>query len=108
MLTRRSFLESAVGGAAVGATLGTRELLSAGGSAWSGPIGLELYTVRELFAKDPAGTLKQVAAAGYKEVEVGPSVKPASLNPDLRAAGLTAPSGYFDVPKTIEDWKTNH
>ena len=42
------------------------------------PIGLELYTVRELFAKDPAGTLKQVAAAGYKEVEVGPSVKPAS------------------------------
>lgn len=105
MLTRRSFLESAVGGAAVGATLGTRELLSAGGSAWSGPIGLELYTVRELFAKDPAGTLKQVAAAGYKEVEVGPSVKPASLNPDLRAAGLTAPSGYFDVPKTIEDWK---
>ena len=105
MLTRRNFLGGVVGGAAAGATLGTRELLGAGGLAWPGPIGLELYTVRELFAKDPAGTLKQVAAAGYKEVEVGPSVKPASLNPDLRAAGLTAPSGYFDVPATFEDWK---
>ncbi|MGO8819433.1 MAG: sugar phosphate isomerase/epimerase family protein [Terriglobia bacterium] len=105
MLTRRNFLGSVVGGAAVGAGLGTHELLSAAGLAWSGPIGLELYTVRELFAKDPADTLKQVAAVGYKEVEVGPSVKPASLNPDLRAAGLTAPSGYFDVPTTIEDWK---
>jgi hypothetical protein len=106
MLTRRNFLGSALGGAAVGAGLGSRELLAAGGLAWPGPIGLELYTVRELFAKDPAGTLKQVAAAGYKEVEVGPSVKPASLNPDLRAAGLTAPSGYFDVPATIEGWKS--
>jgi len=58
-----------------------------------------------MFAKDPAETLKQVAAVGYKEVEVGPGVKPAMLNPDLRAAGLSAPSGYFEPPKTIDDWK---
>ena len=106
MLTRRSFL-----GSADGVRQWVRHLepraFTAGGSAWSGPIGLELYTVRELFAKDPAGTLKQVAAAGYKEVGVVPSVKPASLNPDLRAAGLTAPSGYFDVPKD-RGLETNH
>jgi len=104
MLTRRTFLRvAAAGAAAAGARC--RELWAEAGLAWPGPIGLELYTVRDLFAKDPAGTLKQVAAVGYKEVEVGPGVKPALLNPDLRAAGLTAPSGYFDVPKTVDDWK---
>ena len=105
MATRRNFLGSIVGGAVVGAALGTRDLRSEGALAWPGPIGLELYTVRDLFAQDPADTLKKVAAAGYKEVEVGPSVKPASLNAYLRSAGLTAPSGYFDVPTTVEAWK---
>ena len=31
--------------------------------------GLQLYTVRNVFEKDPKGTLKQIAAMGYKEVE---------------------------------------
>lgn len=103
MSTRRNFLGKLLAGAAAGA--GNPKLWAAGRLAWPRPIGLELYTVRELFAQDPAGTLKQVAATGYKEVEIGPTVKPASLIPDLRAAGLTAPSGYFEVPKTIDDWK---
>ena len=34
-------------------------------------IGLQLYTVRELFAKDPVGTLEKVARIGYREVEFG-------------------------------------
>ena len=105
MLTRRNFLGSVLGGVAAASGVGDRDLWAAGRLAWPGPIGLELYTVRELFAKDPAGTLRQVAAAGYKEVEIGPSVKPALLNSYLRAAGLTLPSVYFDVPKTLEDWK---
>ncbi len=33
------------------------------------PIGLELYSVRNLLPKDFDGTLRQVAEAGYKEVE---------------------------------------
>jgi len=105
MLTRRSFLGSMAGGMAAAVGVSDRDLWAAMRVAWPGPIGLELYTVRELFAKDPAGTLKQVAAAGYKEVEISPGIKPASLNPDLRAAGLAALSGYFEAPKTIEDWK---
>jgi sugar phosphate isomerase/epimerase len=104
MLTRRAFLRAAVGGAGVAAASQAR---SAGRLAWPGPIGLELYTVRQLFARDPAGTLKKVAAAGYKEVEIGPGVKPGDLNRDLRAAGLTAPSGYFDVSSNLDDWKRN-
>lgn len=34
-------------------------------------IGLQLYTVREIFAKDPVGTLEQIARIGYREVEFG-------------------------------------
>jgi sugar phosphate isomerase/epimerase len=103
MLTRRGFLGNAIGG--VAACVALRNALGAGRLAWTKPIGLELYTVREMFAKDPAKTLKDVAAAGYKEVEVGPGVKPEKLNHDLKAAGLTAPSGYFNPPKNLDDWK---
>ena len=85
--------------------LGAADLWAEGKPAWTGPIGLELYTVREMLPKDPAGTLRQVASVGYKEVEISPEVKPAVLSPALKAAGLTAPSGYFETPKTVEDWK---
>ena len=33
------------------------------------PLGLELYSVREELPKDYAGTLKKVAALGYRDVE---------------------------------------
>jgi sugar phosphate isomerase/epimerase len=80
-------------------------LWAVGRLAWPGPIGLQLYTVRALFAKDPAGILKQVAAVGYKEVEFSLSAQAALTKPALNAAGLSAPSGHLGVPKTLEDWK---
>jgi len=33
------------------------------------PLGLQLYSVREILPKDYAGTLKQIGALGYREVE---------------------------------------
>ena len=36
------------------------------------PVGLQLYTVRQEMAEDPAGTLRAVAAMGYEGVEGGP------------------------------------
>ncbi len=102
MMTRRNVLKTLGGATAVAAG---SQLWAADRLAWEKPIGLELYTVRDLFAKEPAGTLKQVAAVGYKEVEIGPGIKPALLNSYLRAAGLTAPSGYFGMPKSVEEWK---
>lgn len=104
MLTRRRFLGRAGAGAAATFFLAGNNGWAAD-LAWRGPIGLELYTVRELFAKNPAATLKQVAAIGYREVEIGPGGKPARLPEDLRAAGLRAISGYFDFPKDLEAWK---
>ena len=60
-ISRRTFLGS--GSAAVlasrvgwGASLGL-------------PVGLQLYSVRTLLPTDYAGTLKEIAALGYKEVE---------------------------------------
>ena len=70
MVTRRGFMGSVLGAMAAGSAIGDGSASASGRLAWRGPIGLELYTVRELFAKDPAGTLKQVAAVGYKEVEI--------------------------------------
>lgn len=105
MLTRRNFLEKSLQGVAAGAAWSETKLHAAERLAWTKPIGLELYTVRDQFDKDPGGTLKKVAGAGYKEVEVGPGAKPETLNAQMRAAGLTAPSGYFNEPKTMDDWK---
>ena len=60
------------------------------------PIGLQLYTVRELFAPDPMGTLEKVAAIGYKEVEFGgggyDKLDHAAVRAKMDALGLKCPS----------------
>ena len=106
MLTRKDFLKT-LGGVAAGATVGIRNAWPEGPLAWPGPIGLELYTVRDLFAKAPLRTLEKVAAAGYQLVEIGPGTTSASLNADLRAAHLVAPSGYFQQPENMDEWKVS-
>jgi sugar phosphate isomerase/epimerase len=60
-------------------------------------IGLELYTVGADMKKDPAGTLKQVAAAGYTQVELTSSAMgPAKeLRQMLDDNGLKNPAGHF-------------
>jgi TAT (twin-arginine translocation) pathway signal sequence len=63
MLMRRDFLKT-LGGVAAGAAIGIGDAWSEGPLAWPGPIGLELYTVRDRFAKEPLQTLEKVAAAG--------------------------------------------
>ena len=67
---RRAFLRDLTLGGAC-ALSGGATLLAAPKIApqWKNQIGLELYTVRDLLAKDYEGTLAKVAAIGYKEVE---------------------------------------
>ena len=105
MLTRRKFLEKAAGGACAGALWLATEALADGRRAWPRPIGLELYTVRDAYAKDPAGTLKRVSAVGYREVEAPTNIPAPTLLGYLRAANLTAPSTYPDAPKDLDAWK---
>lgn len=60
------------------------------------PIGLQLYTLRELFAADPMGTLEKVAAIGFREVEYGgggyETMDHAGLRRTMDRLGLKAPS----------------
>ncbi|MGA9669562.1 MAG: twin-arginine translocation signal domain-containing protein, partial [Terracidiphilus sp.] len=59
--SRRSFLKAS-GAAAAVACVGAERL---SGAPLKLPIGLQLYSVRELLPKDFAGTLAKVKADGY-------------------------------------------
>jgi sugar phosphate isomerase/epimerase len=65
-VSRRSFLKAA-GAAAAGAA--TRNAYAEWLTVKPLPIGIQLYTVRDLMAKDFDGTLTRVHAAGFAEVE---------------------------------------
>jgi len=105
MLNRRDFVRhSALGLTALAAGTGWPRLLSA--NPYGKPIGLQLYTLRDDLQKDAPGTIKKVAAIGYKEVEVydyygKPAKEFAKL---LRDNGLSAPSGHFMTKHITGDW----
>lgn len=65
LTSRRSFLK-ATGAVATAACVGVDRLAAA---PVRFPVGLQLYSVRNLLPKDFDGTLHQLAAAGYTEVE---------------------------------------
>ena len=67
---RRSFLK--ISAALGGGYLLTQATGCSAASKMSGkdkPFGLQLYTLRDDMTKDPKGTLKKVAAFGYKQIE---------------------------------------
>ena len=94
------------GGAALAATLTGGPLMAR--SLKSKPIGIQLYTVRELFAKDPMGTLEQVAAIGYREVEYGgggyDKMDHAALRKTMDRLGLTSPSIHVGYEALASDF----
>jgi sugar phosphate isomerase/epimerase len=67
-------------------------------------VGVQLYTVRDLMGKDFEGTLAQVAALGYKEVEFAGYFKrtPEQVRDILKKVGLTSPSTHIDFA-TLRD-----
>ena len=118
MMNRRRFLETAT-------TVTAATFLSRLGLAAAehkvGKIGVQLYTVRDAIAKDFDGSLAQVAAVGYKQVELAGfsfdngEVRYFGKTPrELRAAldhhGLLAPSTHVNYtslspenyPKVLE------
>lgn len=110
MPTRRAFLVQSGRALAAGWAAGPALAFGARAPlAWPGPIGLQIYTVRDAYARDPARTLDRVAAIGYREVELIDMARfPAQqLNADLRHAGLAAVSGHFGLPHPGADWQKN-
>lgn len=76
-------------------------------------IGLQLYTVRKQMEADLPGTLAQVAAVGYKEVEFANEVpfppyfghSPAEVREILARNGLTSPSVHVPLKWMREEWR---
>ena len=93
LITRRNFIGS---GSAAAALLVT----GAGRAASLGlPVGVQLYSVRTLLPTDYAGTLKQLGAIGYKEVEAaGFFNKPVEeVKAAMQAAGVRCVSAHYGL-----------
>lgn len=100
-MKRRSFLCSSAA-ASLALAPSTRLLAAlAKDNSYRANIGIQLYTLRDALAKDPAGTLKQVAEAGYKQVELFgfPNCQP--LIDGAKAAGLAINSAHFEWDSVI-------
>ena len=65
------------------------------------PIGLQLYTVRDLMQKDVQGTLRQVAGVGYREVEFAGlfDKKATTVAKWLKENQLTSPSSHIPIDR---------
>lgn len=71
-------------------------------------IGLQMFTVREPFQADPAGTLEKVAKIGYREVEFGGGgydrMDPEMLRRAIDHAGLTAPALHASYDSLVNSF----
>jgi sugar phosphate isomerase/epimerase len=102
--TRRQFLQTSAAVSACALMATHRGLASPFGL----PLGLELYSVRDELPKDYAGTLKKVAALGYREVEAagfyGHSA--AEVKAAMAGAGLHCVSAHYSMDllsKTLDE-----
>jgi sugar phosphate isomerase/epimerase len=61
------------------------------------PLGLQLYSVREMLSKDYLGTLKQLASLGYREVEAAGFFghNPEQVKQAMNAAQLSLVSAHY-------------
>jgi len=106
MISRRNIL-AGVGTASVIGFSGLA--INTASAAQIRAIGLQLYTVREIFAKDPVGTLEQVARVGYREVEFGgggyDSMDHAMLRRTMDRLGLRAPSVHIGYDMLLQQFE---
>lgn len=99
-MDRRKFLSRAAAGTLAGFGLSAcRQGTSAARGAGLDRIGLQLYTVRNRMERDVPATLREVANAGYREVETAGlfTASPAQFRSALDAAGLVSPAGHFAI-----------
>jgi sugar phosphate isomerase/epimerase len=105
-VSRRDFVKGVAGIAgafAMTGCMGTGAAVATSGGAmssslstWRDRMGLELFTVRDVLVKDYEGTLAQVRAAGYREVETTTyaNLSPREIRTIMDRVGLTAPSTH--------------
>jgi sugar phosphate isomerase/epimerase len=109
---RRMLLGSAalLGGAALlpgCASTQTGGAAAKAGSRALGKIGLQLYTIRDIFKADPLGTLKRMADIGYSYIEYADMPDLPIKHGDFRKAcedvGMSVPSGIYDNKEWFTD-----
>jgi sugar phosphate isomerase/epimerase len=76
------------------------------GPSFKGPIGLQLYSLREQFGKDASATLDEAQRFGVKYVELWPARTdwtPEQFKAQLNERGITAVSSHFPYEKFRDD-----
>ncbi len=99
-MKRRTFIQNTA--AATLALTQTSKLFALeADNAYRKNFGIQLYTLRKQLAADPLGTLKQVAAAGYKQVELYGFPNADPLIQGAKEAGLEINSSHFEWDTAI-------
>lgn len=99
-MDRRTFIlatAALAAGCSRSAETGTAVSAEATATAAAAPLGVQLYTLRDLMAESVASALELVASSGYREVEFAGYFDhtPKQLRALLDANGLSAPSGHI-------------
>lgn len=110
-ISRREFFSSAAAAGVLSA--GAREVLA---NPLGLPIGCQTYPVRKMIAQDFPGTIKQLAAAGFQNIELCSPVgyadggfgglakyKGAELRRMLNDMGVKCVSSHFDIKELREN-----
>lgn len=84
---------------------GAEEKTVGTGASFKGPVGLQLYSLRNQFKQDVPGTLDQVAKFGFKYVELAGTYgkSPEDFKKELEAKGLVAIAGHFGFDRYEKD-----
>ena len=96
-ISRRAFLKAASASAACAAVWNSVPRLMA--NPLGLPIGLQLYSVRDMLPKDYEGTLRQLGAMGYREVEAAGFFghSPSEVKQAMEHAGLNCVSAHYPL-----------
>jgi sugar phosphate isomerase/epimerase len=99
-ISRRAFLKTTVASAAAWTSIS-----STGANPLGLPLGLQLYSVRTMLPNDYEGTLKQLGAMGYQEVEAaGFFGRTASeVKQAMDQAGLRCVSAHYPLAQWIPE-----
>jgi len=99
--SRRAFLQIASASAACAALWNKVPRLMA--NPLRLPLGLQLYSVREVLPKDYDGTLRQLGALGYREVEAAGFFghSPTEVKQSMAQAGLHCVSAHYPLSQLL-------
>jgi sugar phosphate isomerase/epimerase len=105
MPTRREFLTTTAAALAAGSTTRAAAQAREIKSPVNGPIGLQLWSLRNYLPKDLPGTLAKIRSMGFREVEGAGlwNQTPANLRRALDTAGLRCQSVHMGLDRLRDD-----